>query len=113
MIQENVGRPSMTATGWPTSIRAAVRVLWDYHDLHHTPEPTDVGVGLGSHDLGVATCAAQLHLGGTFPLIVFTGANAPTTIERFPRGEAVHYREHALSLGVSERALLVLCYIRF
>ncbi|WP_408622949.1 YdcF family protein [Kineosporia rhizophila] len=97
----------MTAMGWPTSIRAAVRVLWDYHDLHHTPEPTDVGVGLGSHDLGVATCAAQLHLGGTFPLIVFTGANAPTTIERFPRGEAVHYREHALSLGVSERALLV------
>ncbi|QWF82345.1 hypothetical protein HUW46_05782 [Amycolatopsis sp. CA-230715] len=42
-----------------------------------------------------------------FPLIVFTGANAPTTVERFPRGEAVHYREHALELGVPDEAILV------
>lgn len=41
-----------------------------------------------------------------FPLIVFTGADAPTTIERFPRGEAVHYREHAISLGVPTDAIL-------
>ena len=41
-----------------------------------------------------------------FPLIVFTGANAPTTIERFPRGEAVHYREHAISLGVPDYVIL-------
>ncbi|WP_352302421.1 YdcF family protein [Kineosporia sp. NBRC 101731] len=91
----------------PPSIRPAVRVLWDYHDLHHVLEPSDVGVGLGSHDLGVATCAAQLYLAGTVPLIVFTGANAPTTVERFPRGEAVHYREHALSLGVPDEVILV------
>jgi uncharacterized SAM-binding protein YcdF (DUF218 family) len=38
---------------------------------------------------------------------VFTGANAPTTIDRFPRGEAVHYREHALSLGVPDDAILI------
>jgi uncharacterized SAM-binding protein YcdF (DUF218 family) len=38
---------------------------------------------------------------------VFTGANAPTTIERFPRGEAVHYREHALTLGVPDDAIFV------
>ena len=98
---------SATLNHLPASVRSAVRVLWDYHDLHHTPEPTDVGIGLGSHDLGVATCAAQLYFAGTFPLIVFTGANAPTTIERFPRGEAVHYREHALALGVSDEAILV------
>jgi uncharacterized SAM-binding protein YcdF (DUF218 family) len=42
-----------------------------------------------------------------FPLIVFTGANAPTTIDRFPRGEAVHYREHALSIGVPDDAILI------
>jgi uncharacterized SAM-binding protein YcdF (DUF218 family) len=40
------------------------------------------------------------HHQGLFPRIVFTGANAPTTIERFPRGEAVHYRDHAVTLGV-------------
>jgi hypothetical protein len=55
--------------------------------------------GLGSHDLSVATHAAQLWKQGVFPRIVFTGANAPTTKARFPRGEAVHYREHALELG--------------
>jgi uncharacterized SAM-binding protein YcdF (DUF218 family) len=91
----------------PLQIRPAVRILWDYHDLHHILEPSDVGIGLGSHDLGVATCAAQLYLAGTFPLIVFTGANAPTTVERFPQGEAVHYREHALSLGVPDEAIMV------
>lgn len=31
----------------------------------------------------------------------------PTAIERFPRGEAVHYREHALTLGVPDEAILV------
>jgi uncharacterized SAM-binding protein YcdF (DUF218 family) len=38
---------------------------------------------------------------------VFTGANAPTTVERFPRGEAVHYREIALELGVPGEVILV------
>ncbi|PPK93380.1 uncharacterized SAM-binding protein YcdF (DUF218 family) [Kineococcus xinjiangensis] len=97
----------MTATALPAGIRADVETLWGYHQLHHPPATTDVGIGLGSHDLGVATCAAQLYAAGRFPFVVFTGANAPTTIERFPRGEAVHYREHALSLGVPDEAIVV------
>ena len=87
---------------WPD-----VQTLWDYHDMHHPPRPSDVGIGLGSHDLGVATHTAALYHAGQFPIIVFTGANAPTTVERFPRGEAVHYREHALALGVPDAAILV------
>lgn len=87
-------------------IAAAVQTLWDYHDLHHQLTPSDVGIGLGSHDLSVATVAAELYHRGLFSLIVFTGANAPTTIDRFPRGEAVHYREHALTLGVPDSAIL-------
>jgi uncharacterized SAM-binding protein YcdF (DUF218 family) len=94
-------------TGLPETIRDDVQTLWDYHDMHHEPRRCDVGIGLGSHDLGVATCAAHLFHEGLFPLIVFTGANAPTTVERFPRGEAVHYREHALSLGVPDSSILV------
>ena len=81
-------------------MRADVETLWAYHDLHHALRPVDVCIGLGSHDLGVATYTAQLYQQGLFPQIVFTGANAPTTTERFPRGEAVHYRDHAISLGV-------------
>lgn len=88
-------------------VLADARTLWNYHDLGHELRRVDVGIGLGSHDLGVATHIADLYHRGLFPRIVFTGANAPTTIERFPRGEAVHYREHALSLGVPDDAILV------
>lgn len=75
--------------------------------MHHQLRAVDVGIGLGSHDLGVATVAAQLHGQGLFPKLVFTGANSRTTAARFPRGEAVHYREHAITLGVPDADILV------
>jgi uncharacterized SAM-binding protein YcdF (DUF218 family) len=81
-------------------LRVDVQILWAYHDMAHELRRCDVGIGLGSHDLGVATYTAELFHRGLFPRIVLTGANAPTTIERFPRGEAVHYRDHAITLGV-------------
>ncbi|WP_371783278.1 YdcF family protein [Streptosporangium subroseum] len=95
------------STVLPDAIRPDVETLWDYHDMHHAVQPADVGIGLGSHDLGVATCAADLYQRSMFPLIVFTGANAPTTVGEFPRGEAVHYREHAMECGVPAEAILI------
>jgi uncharacterized SAM-binding protein YcdF (DUF218 family) len=91
----------------PEQLHADVRTLWDYHDLRHPRRRSDVGIGLGSRDPGVAVHTAELFHAGRFPLIVFTGANAPTTVERFPRGEAVHYCEIALELGVPDDAILV------
>ncbi|MEU0040504.1 YdcF family protein, partial [Streptomyces sp. NPDC006333] len=44
---------------------------------------------------------------GMAPVIVFTGATSPTTRSRMPRGEAVHYRERALQLGVPDSAVFV------
>ena len=41
------------------------------------------------------------------PLIVFTGATSRTTRDRMPRGEAEHYRERAMELGVPGDAILV------
>lgn len=96
----------MTAT-LPDSLRDDVQTLWDYHNMHHELRPVDVGIGLGSHDLGVAVHTTELYHAGYFPQIVFTGANAPTTVERFPRGEAVHYRDYALEHGVPDGAILV------
>ncbi|MFI1187578.1 YdcF family protein [Streptomyces californicus] len=75
--------------------------------MHHTPRPCSVIVGLGSHDLGVADASAGLYLRGLAPVIVFTGSTSPTTRARMPRGEAVHYRERAVELGVPEPAVLV------
>ncbi|GAB3460607.1 YdcF family protein [Actinophytocola sediminis] len=91
----------------PAEVRNDVETLWNYHRLGHTLKPTDVGIGLGSHDIGVADTTATLYHQGLFPLIVFTGANAPTTIDRFPRGEAIHYRERAITLNVPDEAIRV------
>ncbi|MEO7195344.1 MAG: YdcF family protein [Pseudonocardiaceae bacterium] len=91
----------------PDHLRSDVELLWDYHDMHHDLHPCDVGIGLGSHDPGVTIHIAELFHRAMFPLIVFTGANSPTTVGRFPRGEAVHYRDHAIELGVPPQAIRV------
>ncbi|WP_055565979.1 YdcF family protein [Streptomyces atriruber] len=83
------------------------KLIWDHHQMHHEARAVDVAIGLGSHDLGVATRTAELYRAGLFPLLVFTGGNSPTTRSRFPRGEAVHYREHAIDLGVPASAILL------
>ncbi len=82
-------------------------LIWNYHQMGHEQRPCSAAIGLGSHDLGVATAAADLYRAGLFKVVVFSGGNSPTTRARFPRGEAVHYREHALSLGVPDEAVLV------
>jgi len=87
--------------------RQDAQVIWGYHQMGHEPRPCDAGIGLGSHDLGVATLAADLYHAGLFPVLVFTGANSPTTRARFPRGEAVHYAEQAMTLGVPQSAIII------
>lgn len=89
------------------SVMDDAQTLWDYHQVHHEPRNTDIAIGLGSHDIGVAEHTADLYHQGRFPLIVFTGANAPTTSEAFPRGEAVHYAERAEQLGVPDTAIII------
>lgn len=86
---------------------ADAQTLWDFQRMGHKLRPCSVAVGLGSHDLGVADTTAELYHQGLFPLVVFTGATSRTTQERMPRGEAEHYRERALELGVPEHAILV------
>src|SRR5690606_12923736 len=91
----------------PAAVRADVETLWAFHDLRHEPRAVDVRIGLGGHDLGVADYTADLYLQGLFPRIVFTGANAPTTVDAFPEGEALGYRDHAVALGVPAEVVLV------
>ncbi|MCX4408962.1 YdcF family protein [Streptomyces sp. NBC_01764] len=83
------------------------QLLWDYQQMHHEPRSCSVGIGLGSHDLGVADRTVELFRRGMMPLIVFTGATSRTTQERMPRGEAEHYRDRAVELGVPPDAILV------
>ncbi|MEU8856940.1 YdcF family protein [Streptomyces sp. NPDC048556] len=81
--------------------------LWEFQQMHHEPRPCSVAIGLGSHDLGVADVTVGLYQRGMFPLIVFTGATSRTTRDRMPRGEAEHYRERALELGVPASAIVI------
>ncbi|MFI6769613.1 YdcF family protein [Streptomyces sp. NPDC050355] len=87
--------------------RQQALLIWDYHQMHHEARPADAAIGLGSHDLGVPAFCARLYRAGLFPTLVFTGGPNPTAPERFPRGEAVHFREHALELGVPDAAILL------
>lgn len=86
---------------------ADAEIVWRYHRLNHPPKPCRAAVALGCHDLGVAAHAAELYHRGLFPIVVFSGGNSRETFTTFPRGEGVHYREHALELGVPEEAILV------
>lgn len=91
----------------PASVYEDAEVLWEFHHLGHRLEPCSVGIGMGSRDLEVATFTAELFKRGLFPLIVFTGATSNVTRDRFPRGEAVRYREEAVRLGVPDNAILL------
>jgi uncharacterized SAM-binding protein YcdF (DUF218 family) len=87
--------------------RADARAIWDFHQMGHELKPCSAAIALGSLDLGVATTTADLYHAGMFPTVVITGDTSAATQARFPRGEATHYREHALSLGVPDEAILL------
>ena len=87
--------------------RADANIIWDFHQMGHELRPCSAAITLGSLDLGVATVTADLYKAGMFPVVAFTGATSAATEERFPRGEAVHFREHALSLGLPDAAILL------
>ncbi|ATL28727.1 YdcF family protein [Streptomyces formicae] len=86
---------------------ADAQLLWDFQLMGHEPRRCSVAIGLGSHDLGVADATADLYHRGLAPLIVFTGATSRTTREAMPKGEAEHYRERAMELGVPSDAILL------
>ncbi|GAB7046586.1 YdcF family protein [Catenuloplanes indicus] len=87
--------------------RADALTIWHYHQLGHPLRHCDIAIGLGSHDLGVPAHTAKLWREGWFPRMLFTGAVNPIRADQFPRGEAVHFQEHAIALGVPDRVILV------
>lgn len=82
-------------------------LIWDYHQMHHQLRPCSAGIALGGPDPDVADFAAELYHRGMFPVLLFTGANSPDTVQYFPRGEAVHNRERAVELDVPADVVLV------
>lgn len=87
--------------------RGDARTLWDFNVLKQPVRPCSVALVLGGCDIGVAAAAADLYRAQLFPTVVFSGGIMPATRGRFPRGEAVHFRERAVTLGVPEEVALL------
>ena len=54
-------------------ILQSAQKLWDYHPMQHALKKADCILALGSNDLRVAERAAELHLEGWAPVIIFSG----------------------------------------
>lgn len=93
----------------PEVLRLA-RLIWDYHQLRQTPTPADAIVALGTNDLRVAHCAADLYLRGYAPTLVCTGGFAhhdDLLATPWPKTEAEMYADAAAELGVPREHILV------
>ena len=86
------------------------RIIWDYHQLHQEPQPADVIVALGTNDLRVAECAAELYHRGFGRTIVCTGGIAhgeDLLATRWPVSEAEMYARVLGRAGVPSRKTLL------
>lgn len=85
------------------AVLQSARVIWDYHQLRHTPAPADVIVALGTNDLRVAEYAADLFHAGFGKILLCTGAIAhqgDLLQTPWDRTEAEMYAEVAAQRGV-------------
>lgn len=89
------------------AVREAAALLWQFHAVDDPLRPADLIVGLGSYDLRVAARAAELHLAGLAPRLLFTGAAGNWTRGLFAGSEAEAFADHARSLGVPPDAILL------
>lgn len=83
------------------------RLIWDYHHVGHTLQPSDVILVLGSHDTRVAERGAEVFLAGGAPLIVFSGNLGALTSTMWTRPEAEIFADVAAGMGVPRDRMLL------
>jgi uncharacterized SAM-binding protein YcdF (DUF218 family) len=81
--------------------------IWEYHHMHHSLQPADAILVLGSHDTRVAERGAELWLQGYAPWLVFSGGFGRLTHGNFPEAEADLFAKIALKMGVPESQILI------
>ncbi len=86
---------------------AYLKDLWDYLYMEHPLAPADAIVGFGSHDLSIASRAADLFKAGWAPVILFTGYLGKGTKGIFQKPEAELFAEIAVREGVPPEAILI------
>ena len=78
-------------------------ILWDFHHLHHTLEPADLILVLGSHDRRVADHAATLWHRGLAPQMLVSGGIAHVDdimATGWDKSEAEVFAERMMAAGV-------------
>ncbi len=115
-VRQSAQRPQPCAPGTPKGRQAGPEAVLEQHSpvrasppgaapvAPHIPQTSSVENTreqrpAGNHRRSVASGPADLGLP--------PGGNSPTTATVFPRGEAVHFREHAIGLGVPAEAILL------
>jgi uncharacterized SAM-binding protein YcdF (DUF218 family) len=90
-----------------SQINERAQKIWDYHQLNHQLEKSDIILALGSNDLRVADYAADLYLQGWAPLLIFSGNTGTLTRGRFARSEAETFAAIAIEKGVPQESILI------
>ncbi|HEY3839530.1 MAG TPA: YdcF family protein [Bryobacteraceae bacterium] len=86
------------------------RIIWDYHCLPQEPVPGDVIVALGTNDLRVAECAADLYRRDYGSLLICSGGVAHVNdmlATGWQKTEAEMYAEVAQGLGVPRERIVL------
>jgi uncharacterized SAM-binding protein YcdF (DUF218 family) len=86
------------------------RIIWDYHQVKHTPLPADLILALGTNDLRVAHFAADLYHRGFGSTLVLTGGIAhdgDLLATPWEKPEAEMYADIAERRGVPRERMLL------
>ena len=83
------------------------KILWNYHQLHHTLEPSDCILVLGSLDTRTAERGADIYMQGYAPIIIFSGGLGKLTKDVWAGTEADLFATIALDKGVPREAIFI------
>ena len=86
---------------------ALAKILWNYHQLHHTLEQSDCILVLGSMDTRTAERGADVYLQGYAPIIIFSGGLGKLTKDMWAETEAELFANIALDKGVPREAIFI------
>jgi uncharacterized SAM-binding protein YcdF (DUF218 family) len=86
---------------------ALAKILWNYHQLHHTLEPADCILVLGNIDTRTAERGADVYLQGYAPIIIFSGGLGKLTKDMWTETEADLFATIALDRGVPREAIFI------
>jgi uncharacterized SAM-binding protein YcdF (DUF218 family) len=90
----------------PAYILSSAKILWKYLQMNQPLRKSDIVIAMGSHDLRVASYAAQLVLEGWAPLLICSGGFGRLTSGAWQESEAARFTAAAVEKGLSRKKIL-------